>query len=152
MLRPKGYVYSIDQVRSMTATAIRYGRLVRPDSCDYCGKNPSKAKDGRAAIQAHHHNGYGPGHYLDVVWLCVSCHRISHQGENEWPEERRKLASQRASSRTGWSHTPESVEKIRAKRASQLMPQVSKETRARMSAARKSWWARRKGNSVVDPD
>jgi hypothetical protein len=48
--------------------ALNDGSLVRPKSCQHCGKT------GR--IDAHHHNGYD--HPLDVLWLCRQCHRNEH--------------------------------------------------------------------------
>ena len=50
--------------------AVRSGALVRPDHCSVCGVG--------GKIHAHHGNGYEPDHYLDVVWLCVTCHSKAH--------------------------------------------------------------------------
>lgn len=49
--------------------AIRDGRLPRPDSlkCHYC---PAQAKE------YHHHKGYEPKHWLDVVPVCGKCHYL----------------------------------------------------------------------------
>lgn len=55
--------------------AVRRGVLVRPEACSKCGNCPAPAKDGRSSIEGHHHRGYAPEHWLDVEWLCVSCHR-----------------------------------------------------------------------------
>lgn len=52
---------------------VRSGKIVRPDACSRCGDKPPRLRDGRSAIQGHHHRGYD--HPLDVEWLCVSCHR-----------------------------------------------------------------------------
>ncbi len=52
-------------------TAIRNGTLVRPEGCSSCGVI------GR--IEAHHHNGYAPEHWLDVIWLCTMCHAKADQ-------------------------------------------------------------------------
>jgi hypothetical protein len=46
--------------------AIRQGILFRPHACSLC---PS-VED----IQAHHHRGYAPEHWLDVLWVCRTCH------------------------------------------------------------------------------
>jgi len=48
--------------------AIRAGKLPRPDSlqCHYCNNQ---------AKQYHHWQGYAPEHWLDVVPICISCHR-----------------------------------------------------------------------------
>lgn len=53
--------------------AIQQGALKRPDRCEECGTVPRRARDGRPLIQGHHHRGYDRP--LDVVWLCVDCHR-----------------------------------------------------------------------------
>lgn len=47
--------------------AIKAGKLPRPDTlqCHYC---PAQAKD------YHHHKGYAPEHWLDVVPACRKCH------------------------------------------------------------------------------
>lgn len=42
-----------------------------PKNCQKCGCVP-KCRDGRRAIQGHHHRGYDRP--LDVVWLCARCH------------------------------------------------------------------------------
>lgn len=49
--------------------AIRAGELPRPDTkmCHYCSK---------PAQQYHHHKGYAPEHWLDVVPVCIPCHSI----------------------------------------------------------------------------
>lgn len=53
-------------------TALKSGDLVRPATCSKCGANPGFASDGRAMIQAHHHDYNKP---LDVEWICPKCHR-----------------------------------------------------------------------------
>lgn len=60
------------KARQAVTRAIRDGRLVvAPCAC--CDLKPSLS--GRQRIQAHHHNGYSPDHWLDIVWLCSTCHR-----------------------------------------------------------------------------
>ena len=59
-------------------TALKQGRLLRPEHCDKCGQRPGKAKDGRACIHAHHHRGYNRP--LDVMWLCPKCHKNEDGG------------------------------------------------------------------------
>jgi hypothetical protein len=54
--------------------AIRSGRLVPDDECAHCG-----VMAGRIRHAGHHHNGYGPGHELDVIWLCPADHARAHQ-------------------------------------------------------------------------
>lgn len=58
--------------RRLANHAIRKGELVRPMECSRCGIIPAPTSDGRAAIQAHHHDYDKP---LDVEWLCAKCHR-----------------------------------------------------------------------------
>jgi hypothetical protein len=50
--------------RNAINNGIRDGRVFRPDSCSVCGKT------GR--LDGHHRDYTKP---LDVVWLCISCHR-----------------------------------------------------------------------------
>lgn len=45
--------------------AIKNGKLVRPTTCQQCG--------GSSKIEASHSDYSKP---LDVVWLCIKCHRI----------------------------------------------------------------------------
>ena len=47
--------------------AIKDSKLPRPDTrlCHYCPK---------PAQQYHHHKGYEPKHWLDVVPVCIDCH------------------------------------------------------------------------------
>jgi hypothetical protein len=63
--------------RNAVNNAIASGILKRPDFCQRCTKHNTPFVDGRSSIQAHH-----PDHsnHLDVVWLCVTCHRSA---ENE---------------------------------------------------------------------
>ena len=73
--------------RRVVKAAINAGVLTRPEACSLCGK-----KDCR--IEAHHEDHTKP---LDVVWLCVSCHRKRdyekrrEQGVLEKPRPSRKL-------------------------------------------------------------
>lgn len=55
------------QAKNAVAHAIRTGKLIRPDSlqCSFCPKT---------AKQYHHHKGYEPEHWLDVVPVCFYCH------------------------------------------------------------------------------
>ena len=65
-----------DQQRAgkAVAYALRNGTLVRPDHCEHCGGDNANGR----ALSAHHHNGYEPGHELDVIFLCDSCHSKEH--------------------------------------------------------------------------
>jgi hypothetical protein len=58
------------------ATAVRYGRLVRPDSCEQCGQKPPRNRLGRSSIQGHHDDYSKP---LEVRWLCQPCHNRHHR-------------------------------------------------------------------------
>jgi len=49
--------------------AIRKGTLIRPDTCEDCGK--------RGSIEASHNDYSKP---LEVNWLCKKCHRIKDNG------------------------------------------------------------------------
>lgn len=52
--------------------AVRKGALPHPQTllCHYC---PAQAE------QYHHHRGYAKKHWLDVVSICVKCHRNIHR-------------------------------------------------------------------------
>ena len=50
--------------------AIKKGTLTRPTSCTKCGNSKQR-------IEAHHHNGYEKESWLDVIFLCTSCHRTA---------------------------------------------------------------------------
>jgi 5-methylcytosine-specific restriction endonuclease McrA len=49
-------------------SAIRSGKLKRPESCSHCGE--------KAKTEAHHHDYSKP---LDVAFLCKKCHGIIHR-------------------------------------------------------------------------
>lgn len=51
---------------------VRAGYILRPTICSRCN-----AKNIR--IEAHHHQGYSREFWLDVVWLCIPCHKSIHQ-------------------------------------------------------------------------
>lgn len=57
------------------SNALRDGDLVRSTSCEHCGTSEKK-------IQGHHWS-YLPEHWLDVIWLCTSCHGKEHKRLNE---------------------------------------------------------------------
>ncbi len=61
-----------ERARSRVRDAIRYGKLIKPDSCQRCGKpTPANLLDG------HHHDYSKP---LEVEWLCRSCHGLEALG------------------------------------------------------------------------
>jgi hypothetical protein len=55
------------QAQNMLNHAVRTGTIVRPLTCSACGANRK--------LHAHHADYSKP---LDVVWLCVGCHRKLH--------------------------------------------------------------------------
>ena len=59
------------KARSVIASAIARGEIVRPDTCELCGSKPPRAKDGRSNIEAHHEDHTKP---FDVQWICTGCH------------------------------------------------------------------------------
>ena len=56
---------------SLVHNHLKRGTLIRPNNCSRCGKEDTKAVDGRSIIHAHHHDYSKP---LDVEWLCAKCH------------------------------------------------------------------------------
>lgn len=60
---------NIEKVRAEQAVhiALRRGDMVRPTQCGQCQKT--------AKIHAHHPDYTKP---LNVLWLCVSCHKLTH--------------------------------------------------------------------------
>lgn len=64
---------SIHPAHSAVNMAVKAGKLTRPTKCERCGK-------GRREIIAHHHKGYAKKNWLNVQWLCHSCHKFAHTG------------------------------------------------------------------------
>jgi len=62
------------RAHNAVANAIRDGRLI-PHPCQECG-TPS--------AEAHHPDYLKP---LDIVWLCLKCHRAEHKRLKEYGEE-----------------------------------------------------------------
>lgn len=52
------------QAYSAVRTALKQGKLVRPETCSRCGAADAKGIDGRSTIHAHHHDYSKP---LDIV-------------------------------------------------------------------------------------
>lgn len=65
-LPPKKLAYS------RLNNAIDSGKVVRPETCEKCGRRPKRDRLGRSRIEGHHHDYAKP---LDVEWLCDSCHK-----------------------------------------------------------------------------
>jgi len=61
------------QAKNAVNYAIKIGKLPRPDTlqCHYYLQNPNCEKQ---AKQYHHHKGYAPEHWLDVIPVCIPCH------------------------------------------------------------------------------
>ena len=60
--------------RRKVLNARQRGELVPPDACSKCGEQPEHAY----LMEAHHEDYSKP---LDVVWLCLSCHRKHHSSK-----------------------------------------------------------------------
>lgn len=54
------------------ARALFNGKIKRRSDCEVCGSDEK--------IEAHHHDYSKP---LDVIWLCVKCHKQEHKTERE---------------------------------------------------------------------
>lgn len=54
--------------------ALRDGKLSKPLVCEHCQLEKT--------LEGHHHS-YEEEFWLDVVWLCRSCHVIEHKRLNE---------------------------------------------------------------------
>lgn len=63
--------------REAVHRAIKSGRLIRPETCSRCGRDPGRTRNGKSQIHGHHHRGYAREFWLDVVWLCIQCHEDS---------------------------------------------------------------------------
>lgn len=67
---------------TLVSQAIKAGLLVRPESCELCGRIPQSVttKKGdkwyRPSIHAHHWRGYEGDAALDVWFICVSCNIV----------------------------------------------------------------------------
>lgn len=55
------------KAHSMLSNAVRSGKITRPTKCSHCNKN--------CKPHGHHEDYRKP---LEVVWLCVQCHRNLH--------------------------------------------------------------------------
>ena len=58
------------KAHTLLNNSVRDGKIVKPNKCKECNNETN--------IQAHHEDYSKP---LDVVWLCVSCHKIRHLKE-----------------------------------------------------------------------
>jgi len=62
-----------DRYKARTALmhAIQKGKIIKPDTCENCGKQ-------HYGIHGHHPSYLYEDH-LKVIWLCPSCHKLVHQ-------------------------------------------------------------------------
>ena len=63
------------KAQSAVSNAIRDGKLIEPSKCEHCRTTEKK-------LQGHHWS-YDPKHWLDVIWLCTSCHGKEHKRLNK---------------------------------------------------------------------
>ncbi|MBA7583698.1 hypothetical protein ES708_25645 [subsurface metagenome] len=54
------------QAKSALRKTIKEGKFVKPNRCENCGELKK--------LEAHHWS-YLPQNWIDVIWLCVECHR-----------------------------------------------------------------------------
>lgn len=71
------------QAHYTVGNALRDGKIEKPSCCEHCG---TSAK----SIEAHHWS-YLPEHWLDVIWLCTTCHGKEHKRLNELGRDPDKL-------------------------------------------------------------
>lgn len=62
------------KARDALTIARRNFTLITPENCEHCGKTGIR-------IEGHHWS-YLPEHWLDVIWLCTSCHGKEHKRLN----------------------------------------------------------------------
>ena len=72
-----------NKAREQVKLALANGKLVRPNSCESCGKSDDKLKDGRSSLRADHYMGYEKEHHLTVKFICIQCDGI--QLRKEYP-------------------------------------------------------------------
>ena len=80
----RGDTKANDHAQNMVEYAIRKSILTPRSTCEKCGKEGKKFKDGRRQIQAHHCDYNKP---LDVMWLCQPCHHAWHKSNKAIPKE-----------------------------------------------------------------
>lgn len=61
------------RARAAVRTAVKSGRLTMATACNRCTSSGSP-------LIGHHHS-YAPEHWLDVEWLCRTCHARHHAQE-----------------------------------------------------------------------
>lgn len=73
------------KARSLVASAVASGKLVKPADCQEC-----KTPTAKELLHGHHYDGYDKP--LSVQWLCLPCHQEAHRKLNPAPslEDKRK--------------------------------------------------------------
>jgi len=72
------------KARRLLRSAVERGVLVKPTTCERCGKTPNTGSDGRSMLQGHHAN-YNKA--LEVSWWCVACHALERRARGEKGKE-----------------------------------------------------------------
>ena len=101
------------QAQRAVRKAVKAGILHRPEVCQLCGVQAWKAMGEHAYTDrkgvtyrfvwyesadmvAHHWAGYDDVDWLNVWWICESCHRLLHRhGENLTLDEAKKVIANR---------------------------------------------------------
>jgi hypothetical protein len=65
------------KANSKVSTAVRFGKIVRPNECSNCGC--------QCKPEAHH-DSYEKSQWLVVRWLCKSCHAAHHRKYPDLPK------------------------------------------------------------------
>ena len=65
------------KANSKVSTAVRFGKIVRPNECSKCGC--------QCKPEAHH-DSYEKSQWLVVRWLCKSCHAAHHRKYPDSPK------------------------------------------------------------------
>jgi hypothetical protein len=60
-----------DHIKHYVNNRVARGDIAKPDTCRSCG-------DKVLRLEGHHYLGYEESHWLDVQWLCHTCHRKVH--------------------------------------------------------------------------
>lgn len=64
---------NIRRARRKILSAIRTGKIIRPEYCENCGREDWGI--GRSMVEAHHYLGYAKENWLKVKFLCIDCHK-----------------------------------------------------------------------------
>lgn len=62
--------------------AVLYGRMIKPENCQHCNAS--------LRLEAHHWS-YLEKDWLDIEWLCTTCHGLEHRRLNELGRDPDKL-------------------------------------------------------------